>query len=254
MKPWLDAMNRCVADDVPCVLVTLVGTEGSSPRASGAKMLVTASDSTGTLGGGTVELIAQERAREMITGGTTTVSEEDFTLNDALDQACGGRMRLLFEPFLPSPLTIAIFGAGHVGRALVDVLAGIPCRIHWVDSRQGQFPETVPEQVRTHAPDDPASLVPELPAGTLLVAMTHSHDTDLDILKAALQRDDLGFIGTIGSSTKRGRFMHRLRDAGLGQAAEEHLTCPVGLPGIGGKAPGHIAVSLAAQLLQVAGE
>lgn len=254
MKPWLDAMNRCTADDIPCVLVTLIGTQGSSPRESGAKMLVTAHDSTGTLGGGTVELIAQERAREMITGGTTTVSEEDFTLNDSLDQACGGHMRLLFEPFLPSAFTIAIFGAGHVGRALVDVLAQVPCRIHWVDNRQGQFPAQVPPQVRMHAPEDPARVVHELPAGTLLVAMTHSHDTDLDILKAALARDDLGFVGTIGSATKRGRFMNRLREAGLGSAAEARLTCPVGLPGITGKAPGHIAISLAAQLLQSAGE
>lgn len=252
MRPWLDALNRCVEADTPCVLVTLVGTEGSSPRETGAKMLVTPDSAHGTLGGGTVELVAQERGRELLAAGETAASEQEFTLSDEIDQACGGRMRLLFEPFQPPALNISVFGAGHVGRALVEVLAQIPCRIHWLDSRPEQFPEALPAQVRRHVPDDPASMVRELPAGTLLVAMSHSHDTDLAVITAALQRDDLPFVGTIGSGTKRGRFMHRLRDAGLGQAAEARLVCPVGLEGIGGKAPGHIAISLAAQLLQYA--
>ena len=251
MRPWLEALNHCIRSDEPCVLVTLVGTEGSSPRETGAKMLVTADSASGTLGGGTVELIAQERCRAMLVEGMlATTTEEAFTLDDDLDQACGGRMRLLFEPFLPPTLTIAIFGAGHVGQALVDVLQQIPCRIHWVDSRAEQFPDALPAQVRRQVPDNPATVVDTLPPGTLLVAMTHSHDTDLAIIDAALRRDDLPFVGTIGSSTKRGRFMHRLRDAGLREAAESRLICPVGLAGIGGKAPGHIAISLAAQLLQ----
>lgn len=254
MRPWLDALNTTLAADEACVLVTLVGTEGSSPRETGAKMLVTADAATGTLGGGTVELVAQRRAREMIGDGAGLTTEEAFTLNDDLDQACGGRMRLLFEPFLPPALTLAVFGAGHVGRALVSVLREIPCRIHWVDSRADQFPPELPPQVKPHQPEDPASVVPSLPAGTLLVAMTHSHDSDLAILQAALQRPDLPFVGTIGSATKRGRFMNRLREAGLGDAAQARLICPVGLSGIAGKAPGHIAVSLAAQLLQVAQE
>ncbi|MFO7857592.1 MAG: XdhC family protein, partial [Ectothiorhodospiraceae bacterium] len=98
MRPWLDALNTTLAADEACVLVTLVGTEGSSPRETGAKMLVTADAATGTLGGGTVELVAQRRAREMIGDGAGLTTEEAFTLNDDLDQACGGRMRLLFEP------------------------------------------------------------------------------------------------------------------------------------------------------------
>lgn len=252
MRPWLEALNQCIHSDEPCVLVTLVGTEGSSPRETGAKMLVTADSASGTLGGGTVELIAQERCHAILAEGMLATTEEAFTLNDELDQACGGRMRLLFEPFLPPTLSIAIFGAGHVGRALVDVLQQVPCRIHWVDSRAEQFRDALPAQVRRHVPDDPATVVSTLPPGTLLVAMTHSHDTDLAIIDAALRRDDLPFVGTIGSSTKRGRFMHRLRDAGLRQQAENRLICPVGLPDIGGKAPGHIAISLAAQLLQAA--
>ena len=249
MSPWLEALRRHDEAGSACVLVTLTATAGSSPREAGAKMVVSTDSAEGTLGGGTVELLAQQRARELLSAGEAGVRQEDFVLNDELDQACGGRMTLLFEPLYPPALQVAVFGAGHVGRALVHALEAVNCRIHWVDSREGQFPEVVPANVRCHTLPAPASIIPSLPAGTRLLAMSQSHELDLEVVAAALLRDDIPLVGTIGSATKRGRFLHRLREMGLGEAAAQRLVCPVGLPGVGGKAPGEIAIAVAAQLL-----
>ncbi len=251
MRDWLDALVACEESATACVLVTLVATAGSSPREGGAKMVVTRDETRGTLGGGTVELLAQQRARELLEAGAREPAQQEFTLNDALDQACGGRMTLLFEPLYPARLGVAVFGAGHVGTALVRTLEQVDCRIHWVDSREGMFPDPPPGGVHCETLPEPASAVTSLAPGTVVVAMTHSHDTDLDIIAAALRREDLPFVGTIGSGTKRARFLHRLQDMGLGAAAGQRLVCPVGLSGVGGKAPGEIAIAVAAQLLSI---
>lgn len=248
---WVRALAGYEREGVPCVIVTLISIQGSSPREPGAKMVVTAEASDGTLGGGTVELQAQEHARELLTAGEPGPRLEEFVLNDRIDQACGGRMSVLFEPVLPSSFAIAVFGAGHVGRALVRVLADVSCRVRWVDSRAGIFPATIPANVTVVVAENPAAEVAKLPAGALLLAMTHSHDADLEIVRAALGRADLRFVGTIGSKTKRGRFLHRLEEAGLGDAARERLVIPIGVSGAGGKHPAEIAIAVAAQLLQV---
>jgi xanthine dehydrogenase accessory factor len=250
----VDALADHRAAQRPCVVVTLVSIEGSSPREPGAKMVVTDGDATGTLGGGTVEHVAQERAREMLRSGETAPSMEDFTLNDAIDQACGGRMSLLFEPVRPAPFHIGLFGAGHVGQAVVRVLADVDCRIHWVDSRPEVFPGVVPGNTKAVISDNPAGEVQKLPSGTFVIAMTHSHDTDLDIVDAALRSSAPAFVGTIGSKTKRGRFRSRLAERGLSEADIDRLVIPIGIPGVGGKHPAEIGIAVAAQLLQRHGE
>lgn len=249
MNEWIGELARLEADEVPCVLVTLLQARGSAPRESGAKMLVTAEGALGTLGGGTVELRAQEYARTLLAGGEPGPQVHEFTLNAALDQACGGRVQLLFEPVLPAAFCIALFGAGHVGRALVRVLEGVDCRIRWVDARQGQFPERVPAGVRTCVASEPEAEVASLLAGSYVLAMTHSHESDYRIVEAALARPDLTFVGMIGSRSKRARFLKRLRRAGWGDA-EARLICPIGMAGVGGKQPAEIAIAVAAQLLQ----
>ncbi len=252
MSQWLEWVADCQARDEACVLVTLAAIQGSSPREPGAKMIVTADGSRGTLGGGTVELLAQERARELLKAGVDEAQPqlEEFVLNDSLDQACGGRMTLLFEPLLPTPLKIAIFGAGHVGQALVKVLADVPCRIDWIDSRPEMFPQRVPGNVHAQVLAQPWEAVAKLPPNAFVLAMTHSHDTDLEIVDAALRAMPDAFIGTIGSKTKRGRFRHRLAERGLSEADIDRLVIPIGLPGVGGKRPAEIAVAVAAQILQ----
>jgi len=251
MNDWISELARLEADEVPCVLATLLQARGSAPRESGAKMIVTADRALGTLGGGTVELRAQEYARTLLAAGETVPQVQEFVLSAELDQACGGRMQLLFEPVLPAAFHIALFGAGHVGRALVRVLEGVACRIRWVDSRSGQFPERVSTGVHPCVAPEPEAEVASLPSGSYVLAMTHSHESDYRIVAAALARTDLAFVGMIGSKSKRARFMKRLRRAGLADAdADARLVCPIGVAGVGGKQPAEIAIAVAAQLLQ----
>jgi len=175
---------------------------------------------------------------------------KDYPLGASLGQCCGGRATLLLEPVLPADWQVAVFGAGHVGKALVRLLADLPCAVTWVDPRPEAFPAEPLPGVRREVSDDPAGEVAGLAAGTDLLVMTHSHALDLEVVEAALRRGDLGFLGLIGSATKRRTFLSRLARRGLGEAAMARLTCPIGLPGVGGKLPAEIAISTAAQLLE----
>jgi xanthine dehydrogenase accessory factor len=155
----------------------------------------------------------------------------------------------LHERFGDASAPVLLFGAGHVGRALALALAPLPFRVRWVDTRADAFPRLVPANATpVHAEDAPAE-ASAASAGTLVMVMTHSHPLDLAVVEAALRRDDLGGVGLIGSATKRARFLRRLREAGLPATALARLTCPVGVPGIGGREPAVIAASVAAQLL-----
>jgi len=251
MIGWIDQLADCQARERPCVLVTLLTVQGSSPREPGAKMVVTADSVTGTLGGGTVEHIAQQRARALLSEGpgAGAPAVEEFVLNDALDQACGGRIQVLFEPVWPSTFQIALFGAGHVGQALVRALQDLPCRVRWVDARADIFPDRMLPHVKRIVAERPQAEVNNLRGGTFVVVMTHSHDTDLEIVDAALRRPDLPFVGSIGSKSKRARFRSLLAERGLDQAAIDRLLIPIGMPGVGGKRPSEIAIAIAAQLL-----
>jgi len=145
-----------------------------------------------------------------------------------------------------------LFGAGHVGRAIVQALAPLPFRITWIDSRRDTFPAGLPAGVATRDAEHPPLLVDAAPAGTFFLVMTHSHPLDLDICARVLQRDDFAFLGLIGSETKRARFASRLRAIGIPPQALGRLTCPIGIPGIDSKEPPAIAAAVAAQLLILA--
>jgi xanthine dehydrogenase accessory factor len=150
---------------------------------------------------------------------------------------------------VPVGRAIAIFGAGHVGRALVRILGDLPCRITWVDPREEEFPDALPANTRKIVGALPTHDLTDLPSGTAVLIMTHSHQLDLQLVEAALKRGDLSYVGVIGSATKRARFIQQLRRRGLSQGEIDRLTCPIGLPGIGGKHPAEIAISVAAQLI-----
>lgn len=142
-----------------------------------------------------------------------------------------------------------LFGAGHVGRALAKVLAELPFDVTWLDSRFDGFPEEIPAGVRHSAAPQPGEKVDKAPAATLFLVMTHSHQLDLEICDRVLRRGDFGFLGLIGSETKKARFLSALKGRGHGAGALERLVCPIGLAQIPGKQPMAIAVSTAAQLL-----
>jgi xanthine dehydrogenase accessory factor len=211
-------------------------------------MVVTAGTQYDTIGGGNLEFTCLGAARAMLEGSEGPVLR-DFPLGPELGQCCGGNVSVLFEPLRPSLLHVALFGAGHVGRALVALLEGLRVRVTWIDTRADLI-EGAPASVRTRHTDDPAREVASLPAGTLVLVMTHDHQIDFGIVAAALTRDDFVGVGLIGSDTKRVRFARRLARLGLAPEAIGRLICPIGIPGVGGKLPAEIAISVAAQILR----
>lgn len=142
-----------------------------------------------------------------------------------------------------------LYGAGHVGQALLRVLAELPLQVTWVDARPGVFPAGLPDSVRPRA-IAPMTAQREAPAGALHVVMTHDHALDYALVLALLQREDARFVGLIGSASKAARFRSRLRRDGIDEAQLTRLSCPIGVPGIDSKWPGAIAVGVAAQVLQ----
>lgn len=251
------------------ICVSVAAVRGSAPREAGAAMLVREHDCEGSIGGGHLEWHAMATARRLLAqwrsaaAGDTLQHRETLSLGPALGQCCGGAVDLLYTasdlPHLPPPAPLfflQLHGAGHVGRALVRVLATLPCRVQWIDERDDAFPvapdPTGPARIERLAVDAPQAEVATAPPGAYYLLLTHSHDLDFAIGQAVLQRGDFGWLGCIGSATKRARFVRRWQQRGIEPARLARFVCPVGLPGIAGKAPEIIAVSVAAQLLQIA--
>jgi xanthine dehydrogenase accessory factor len=153
------------------------------------------------------------------------------------------------EPLGPDLAPLFLYGAGHVGRAAAKLLAGLPFEVHWVDIGAERYPDDMPPRVHRLVAADPARAAHHAPAGAWHVVMTYSHAIDLEVCQTVLARGDFAYLGLIASKTKRARFVRRFRDAGLPEAAIARLHAPIGLPGLEGKEPAVIAVSLAADLL-----
>ncbi|HWL30155.1 MAG TPA: xanthine dehydrogenase accessory protein XdhC, partial [Burkholderiaceae bacterium] len=162
-----------------------------------------------------------------------------------------GARRWLVDIIRPPDFHVFLFGAGHVGQALVRLLGTLPCTVSWVDERDAQFPADVPSNVEIDATDTPEAIIADAPPGSYFLVMTHSHALDQHLCHHILKRDDPAYVGLIGSRTKRRKFEHRLQERGISAKQVERMVCPIGVPGIRGKAPDIIAVAVAAQLLQV---
>lgn len=180
-----------------------------------------------------------------VTLGAIDVERPCHVLKDAEGKAW------LADPCRPYRPHLVLFGAGHVGAAIVRALADLPCHVTWVDERDDMFPSSVPANVRIEATDAPEAVVDEVPPGSTYLVLTHSHALDQRLSEAILRRADAGWFGLIGSKTKRMQFEHRLRDRGIAQERLADMVCPIGVPGIIGKQPAVIAASVCAQLLQV---
>jgi xanthine dehydrogenase accessory factor len=266
------------------VLVSVDSVQGSGPREVGAWMAVFPHTLVNTIGGGHLEFQAITEARALLsrpahvnvpsTNGNlaSAPTHEDnalttrYALGPALGQCCGGVVHLKFErisaadaPALKQRLLangqpLALFGGGHVGRALVNVLSTLPYNVQWIDSRDEIFPAQLPPNVVCEHSDPVHAAVADLPSGASVLVMSFSHAEDLDVVAACLKRQrlhgDLKFVGLIGSKTKWATFQHRLEAKGFTAEELAFITCPIGVSGITGKEPEVIAVSVAAQLLQ----
>jgi len=153
------------------------------------------------------------------------------------------------ETFGEATIPVLLFGAGHVGRALILALAPLPFAVRWIDDRADQFPRHVPGNVVTVHSPTPADEIVHAPAGASAIVMTHSHSLDYDITFAALKCGTFRFVGLIGSRTKRTRFMSWARKMNVAQSELDRLVCPIGIPQIKGRQPAVIAASIAAQIL-----
>ena len=274
---WLRAAARSEQDNAHMIMVSRTGAREPPPipfphqRASGEmppvasgperepcqappreKIIFTATGVIGSLGDRRLDELAGDRAQALLAAATVpdtallhSLVETPSALPDVSDA-------LFFEAVSPCSFHVALFGAGHVGRALVNVLAAVPdCRITWVDSRPGQFPPALPPNVSARPTENPRAEVATLPGQAYCLIMTHDHQLDQDLCEALLRRADVAFLGLIGSAAKLRRFTQRLREAGLSAQQLQRLTCPIGIPGIAAKDPATIAIAAAAQLLEI---
>jgi len=326
VNEWIEELSDLAAAGESAVLVTVAGIRGSAPREIGAKMIVTATETIGTIGGGQLEYQGTRIAAGLLEDDRNSL--RSFPLGSSMGQCCGGVVEILFEPVsagMPAwlrdlralygqrrpamlvtrisrtapakfvvtddsvygdeagdermvavarellednkpdarrqvqefyepvvmpDLNIAVFGAGHVGSAVVRALAGLDCNIRWIDSRRNMFRD-VPANVRAIETSEPALEVAAMPAGSFYLVMTHSHSLDFDICDRVLRRADERYCGLIGSVSKRRRFEKRYRQQGMAQGVIDRLVCPIGVDGISGKKPAEIAVSVAAEVLKV---
>lgn len=251
----------------PVCFVEILRTHGSAPRGVGAWMAVQGETLIGTIGGGHLEWEAMRMAREHLSQGHRDSVEQRMALGPSLGQCCGGAVELRWSTLTLADMAnvaqrlttaytpVALFGAGHVGHALVRVLQPLPFEVQWVDSRDDMFPLQPMPHVHYEHSRPVHEAVRDLPAQSLVLVMSFSHAEDLDIVCACLLRQreqgDLPFIGLIGSATKWAVFQKRLTERGFSAQEVAGITCPIGMAGVPGKEPEVIAIAVAAQLLQL---
>jgi len=233
----------------PLVTVTVISTHGSAPTDAASKMIVTADGlAGGSVGGGRVEAKAIKHAQTMLRAELQT-DTTDWSLKADVGMTCGGRVALYYEAHNAAVWKIVIFGAGHVTAALARALVPLPCQVTCIDPR-ADWLDKLPTGIKTVLTDDPPAHVDQLADDCSVLCMTRGHASDLPVLKRIYETNRaFRFLGVIGSKAKAAVLRKELVQAGI---AEERLNfvCPVGLT-IGSNDPAEIAVSIAAQLLQV---
>lgn len=246
----------------PIVLADIIATKGSTPREAGTFMLVSPMGLWGTIGGGNLEFAAIERARGIL-DGRNVAGMLNFTLGPDSGQCCGGvvdvqltmldragieALRLRHEEQQRQNPDVFVFGAGHVGHALATALAPLPLRVVMVETRAHEI-QGLPAAIETKLVAMPESLVAEVRPGGGVLILTHDHALDFLIAAEALRRDDLAYVGMIGSRTKRGVFAHHLARQGLDRSLMDRLVLPIGSSAVRDKRPEVIAALVTAELL-----
>ena len=317
-KKWYDGLAQFQQQGVAHVLATVIAVNGSAPRELQSKMIVTLDGICDTLGGGSLEHDVTITARQLLNGEIDTIEDRSnqplkagksekarlvrrdavytkhYPLGATLAQCCGGSVTVMFECFnVTPPMSLLVFGAGHVAAALVTLLAELPCQVDWVDSRaemfkrylkvdastvDGQVTYQLPTHIRPHIEEDPVDFIQPFIANSMragstkkgtqffILVMTHDHSLDFDLVRATLdayvkinanvdtnsisESSSLPYLGCISSATKAKRFRDRLLQRGYSEQIVDKLTMPIGL-NTGGKEPMAVAVSIAAQVLQL---
>ncbi|MBL0372079.1 xanthine dehydrogenase accessory protein XdhC [Rhizobium sp. KVB221] len=257
-------LDEFLANPGEKVVIEVTRTRGSTPRETGAFMLVSADHIWGTIGGGHMEFEAIDLARDMVTSGRNEATL-DVTLGPETGQCCGGRVELALKRAGPQAIDalkarlareagdypdVFIFGAGHVGRALAIALKPLPFKVTVIETRRDEL-DLLLADVPRRLEAMPESAVGDIRAGGAVVIATHDHALDFLIGAEALKRSDLTYVGMIGSKTKRGVFASWLEDAELDRKMTESLILPIGGTAVKDKRPEVIAALVAAELLTV---
>jgi len=258
MRPstWYEAISRCQQRGQAYVIVTVLASAGSTPRDTGAKMIVTGDELFDTIGGGHLEFETSQFARELLAANTQMHKIVAYPLSSRLGQCCGGAVKILYEVHVNHHQHVAIFGAGHVAQALVPILAQLPLQITWVDNREDfvanmhKSAAMLPNLVAVND-DEPCQILENLASNTWVVILTHNHQLDYELVESALRNTYLGFIGMIGSQTKAKRFVTKLAHRGFSGEQIARLISPIGDISIPGKRPVEVAVSICAQLIRL---
>jgi xanthine dehydrogenase accessory factor len=234
---WVEAVAGMRTAGIECALVTPVRGDAAAGR-----RVVTGTTAIGTLGSRPLDDEATALARALLA---------DNAEPRLVTLGAGTGLEVFIDVLRRPDFFVVLFGAGHVGRAVVHALAGIDCRIRWIDSRDDAFPATMPANVDCVLTDTPEDEVATAPEGAYFLVMTHSHPQDEALAERILARGDFAYFGLIGSASKRRQFERRLQARGTSPSRLAMMTCPIGIAGIAGKEPGVIAIAVAAELLQV---
>ena len=236
------------------IVCEVTSVRGSSPREQGTFMLVGPHSLFGTIGGGALEYMVIEHARRLIANGQADEAM-DVPLGPEIGQCCGGRVGVSLryvDAELRATLTQAmqaedaalphvfVFGAGHVGRALAQILALMPVQLEVIDTRRDELDE-LPASIASRVVAMPEAVVRAAPQGSSFVILTHDHALDFLIAQEALARTDSPYVGMVGSATKRARFASWFRGEGGTDKALDRLVLPIGRQGLGDKRPEVIA-------------
>lgn len=250
----LGTMARLEEAGHPFVCVTMAATRGSAPQDAGAKMVVTLEGrAAGTVGGGRVEEAAIKHACALLARNGSHNEMVEWNLQRDIGMTCGGVVTLLFETFNHALWQIAIFGAGHVSQSLVRTLSTLNCRITVFDTRRDWL-EKLPAARNVSAiyREPLENAVADIPEGAFVALMTQGHRTDRPVLERILQTRKFPYLGVIGSKSKAATLRKELRENGVSEKLLQAFRCPLGLP-LGSDSPEEIAISIAAEMLQVRG-
>jgi len=243
------------------VRIELTRVRGSSPREAGTEMFVSADRLFGTIGGGQLEHIVITQARIMLAEGTL-VSRLDVPLGPEIGQCCGGRVELQLSRMRRTDREDALYrlrcaekafphvyimGAGHVGRAIADLLQHAPVHCVLVDMRKEELAQS-PAQVDMRLRAIPEVEIYNAPAGSAFIVLTHDHGLDFLLTSAALELGHASYVGMIGSATKRAKLRSWCLSHCNGLSIDQ-LTCPIGAAGSQDKRPEIIAAFVAAEVL-----
>jgi xanthine dehydrogenase accessory factor len=244
------------------IVCELTSVRGSSPREQGTFMLVGPTAFFGTIGGGALEYMVIEHARRLLANGQATEAM-DVPLGPEIGQCCGGRVEVglrYADAAVRARLTatvagedaalphVYVFGAGHVGRALAQMLSLLPVQLEVIDTRRGELAD-LPEGIKSRVVAMPEAVVRSAPEGSSYVILTHDHALDFLIAREALARGDAPYVGMVGSQTKRARFASWFRSEGGDAKSLERLVLPIGQMGLGDKRPAVIAALAAAEIM-----